>query len=190
LAFAFDDADARAAAGHISPAAWSIDGTLPAGLVRKTLGVDDDLAFRSAIEQALQQYGHVPSEQEERQRSIVESALARISRSDDDAVRAASAADDLGVLMYFDPPTPSNAKNPYRNPSAAGPSGAETPSQRALAEFLLAVRLDPQNATAERNLETLLRESKKTKKQQTPRSGAGERFGAKGSGARLPGHGY
>ena len=187
---AFQDADKRAAAGYVDPAAWSADTALPSGLVRTMLGVDDDLTFRTAVEQALRQSQHIPTAQQERERSIVESELARVSRADPNPERASTVADDLGVLAYFDPPAPANAKNPYQNPANAGPSGAQTPSQRALGEFELAVRLDPNNATAQRNLEVLLRESKQTKKQQTPRAGAGERFGAKGSGARLPGHGY
>lgn len=187
---AMRDADARAALGYVEPTAWAAHTTLPSGLVRSVLGVDDDVAFRRAVEQAMYSSAHPPATTARRQRSIVESTLARLTRSDASPVRAAAAADDLGVLLYFDPPTPSNAKNPYQNPNQAAPSGAQTPTQKALAEFELAVRLDPADATAQRNLETLLRASKQPKKQQTPRAGAGERYGAKGSGARLPGHGY
>jgi hypothetical protein len=187
---AMRDADTRAAVGYVAPSAWVAHTTLPSGLVRGLLGVDDDVAFRRTIEQALFTNAHKPTTESHRGRSIVESALARLARDDRDPARGATAADDLGVLLYFDPPTPSNAKNPYENPNQAAPSGAQTPTQKALAEFELAVRLDPADATAQRNLETLLRASQKSKKQQTPRAGAGERFGTKGSGARLPGHGY
>lgn len=187
---AMRNADARAAIGYVAPAAWNAQTTLPSGFVRGLLGVDDDVAFRRTIVQALYTNAHKPTTEARRGRSIVESALARVSRNDANPVRAAAAADDLGVLLYFDPPTPANAANPYRNPDDAAPSGAQTPTQKALAQFELAVRLDPANATAQRNLETLLRASQAPKKQQTPRSGAGERRGTKGSGARLPGHGY
>lgn len=187
---AMRDADARAAVGYVSPGAWAAQTTLPSKLVRGLLGVDDDVAFRRTIEQGLYTNAHKPTTEARRGRTIVESALARLTRSDGNPVRAAAAADDLGVLLYFDPPTPSNAANPYQNPNQAAPSGAQTPTQKALAEFELAVHLDPDDATAQKNLETLLRASASSKKQQTPRAGAGERLGTKGSGARLPGHGY
>lgn len=187
---AMRDADARAAVGFVQPRAWNAHTTLPASAVRRILAVDDDVAFRQLMSRALLAQAHQPTSEARRGRSILESALARFTRDDTSPARAASAADDLGVLLYFDPPTPSNAKNPYQNPNQAAPSGAQTPSQKALAQFELAVRLDPADATAQRNLETLLRASQKSKKQQTPRAGAGDRFGTKGSGARLPGHGY
>jgi hypothetical protein len=187
---AIRDADARAALGYVSPEAWRAHTTLPAGLTRGLLAIDDDLAFRSAAMDALRENAHTPTPQQQRARSIVESELVRISRGDADPARAASAADDLGVLLYFDPPSPSNAKNPYEAPGQAPASGEQSPAEKALAEFELAVRLDPSNATAQRNLEVLLRQTKPPSKEQTPRAGAGERYGAKGSGARLPGHGY
>lgn len=187
---ALKDADARAAVGYVPPSAWDAQTTLPSRLVRGVLGVNDDLSFRRTIEQALYANAHKPTSDLRRGRTIVESALARLTRDDANPVRAATAADDLGVLLYFDPPTPSNAANPYQNPNQAAPSGAQTPTQRALDQFELAVHLDPNDATAQRNLESLLRASDTTKKQKTPRAGSGERLGQKGSGALAPGHGY
>lgn len=187
---AIHDADARASIGYVSPSAWQAHTTLPGGWVRGALGVNDDLAFRSTAMDALKELAHPPTAEEQKHRTVIESALARITREPGPAQRAASAADDLGVLLYFDPPTPSNAQNPYQNPNQAAPSGAQTPTQKALVQFLLAVRLDPGNAIAQRNLETLLRASSNAKKLETPRTGAGERLGAKGSGSRQPGHGY
>jgi len=187
---ALKDADARAAVGYVPPGAWSAQTTLPSSLVRGLLGVNDDLEFRRTIEQALYTNAHKPTTAAHRGRSIVESALARLTRDDPSPARAAAAADDLGVLLYFDPPAPGNAANPYQNPNQAAPSGAQTPTQRALAEFQLAVRLDPSDTTAQRNLESLLRASKTTRKQRTPRAGAGQHIGTKGSGALAPGHGY
>jgi hypothetical protein len=187
---AIRDADARASLGYIAPNAWQAKTTLPGGWVRRALGVNDDLAFRTTAIESLRELAHPPTLAAQKHRNVVESALARITRDPGPAARAASAADDLGVLLYFDPPTPANAQNPYQNPNQAAPSGAQTPTQKALTEFLLAVRLDPGNAIAQRNLETLLRASSTAKKLETPRTGAGERLGAKGSGSRLPGHGY
>jgi hypothetical protein len=187
---AIQDADTRASLGYISPTAWSAKTTLPGSWVRGALGVNDDLAFRTTAIESLRELAHPPTLAAQKHRTVVETALARITRAPGPEARAASAADDLGVLLYFDPPTPSNAANPYQNPNQAAPSGAQTPTQKALAQFLLAVRLDPSDAIAQRNLEALLRASSTAKPLQTPRTGAGERLGAKGSGSRQPGHGY
>lgn len=188
---AMRDADARAALGYVPPRAWQADTTLPGGFVRHVLGIDDDLDFRRVVSSALREYARGPSLlRGSRQRAISESALARLARTDSDPARAASAADDLGAMFYFDPPTPADAQNPYENPAEASPSGGETPTQKALSEFLDAVRLDPQDATAQRNLESVLRGTRELPKTRIPRAGSGERRGAKGSGSRLPGHGY
>jgi hypothetical protein len=187
---AMRDADARAATGYVGPEAWNAETTLPPGFVRRVLALDDDLTFRREAVQALRQAAHVPNAKEQRERLVLESALARLSRDEGSPARAASAADDLGALLYFDPPSPSGAQNPYQDPSKAAPSGVQTPSERARAEFELAVRLDPGNAIAQRNLEVLLRETSPTSNRERPRAGRGERRGAKGAGSRLPGHGY
>jgi hypothetical protein len=188
---AMRDADARASLGYVPPEAWNAHTTLPSHFVRRLLGVDDDLTFRQAAMAAQRQFANIPStSQQLQQRTILESALARISRDDPDHVRAAAAADDLGALLYFDPPSPGNAQNPYQDPTLAPSSGDATPSEKALAQFELAVRLNPANANAQKNLEVMLREAKASPKNQTNRVGVGERLGTKGSGSRLPGHGY
>jgi hypothetical protein len=186
---AMDDADARAALGPVPAKAWDASTVYPSSLVRRVLGVNDDVAFRATAEQALFQAVRVPNEQQAKERAVIESALARMSRDDSEPLRAAAAADDLGVLFYYDPPTPANAQNPYQNPSTTA-SGSASPSERAESEFTLAVRLDPLNDNALRNLEMMLRAISPSSKNQTPRSGQGDRLGAKGSGSRLPGHGY
>jgi hypothetical protein len=188
---AMRDADARSALGYVPPAAWRSDSTLPSGLVRRVLGIDDDLDFRRAISGALPSFSETPSLlRRSSTRAIVESALTRIARNDPDPKRAAIAADDLGALFYFDPPTPADAQNPYENPAAGSPSGGETPTQKALSEFIEAVRLDPSDAIAQLNLETALRGTQQLPTTRNPRAGAGESRGAKGSGSRSPGHGY
>jgi hypothetical protein len=187
---AMRDADQRASFGYVPPQAWNAKTTLPSHLVRRLLGIDDDLTFRQAAMAAQREYAHVPTLQQQQQRSILESALARISRSDPDHVRAASAADDLGALLYFDPPSPGNAQNPYQDPSLAPATGEASPSAKALNQFELAVRLDPANDNAQKNLEVMLREAQSKPKNQTNRVGVGERLGTKGSGSRNPGHGY
>jgi hypothetical protein len=132
----------------------------------------------------------LPSTKTQNQRSYVESALARIVRGDSDAVRAARAADYLGVLLYAEPPTPSQAANAYADPSQSGPSDQLTPEQKATLQFATAVRLDPTDDNAARNLELMLRMPQPAPHQGSPQAGGGERFGHKGSGARPPGYGY
>jgi hypothetical protein len=187
---AMRDGDARAALGSAPPQAWNAHTTLPAKWTRDLLGLNDDIEFRQTMVNTLFQSGSVPTAQEQRQRAVLESALVRISRSDTDTARASIAADTVGVLFYFDPPTPGSAQNPYQNQDAAGPSGALSPSDRALAEFQLAVRLDPNNTNAQKNLEILLRETRPEPTNRTPRTGQGDKFGTKGSGSQSPGHGY
>jgi hypothetical protein len=184
------DADARAAVAPVSPDAWQADAMLPAGLARRLLGIDDDLVFRRTAMRAIRIASRMPSTKTQRQRSIVEAALARIARNDPDPVRASRAADYLGVLLYTDPPSPDQAANAYQDPTQAGPSNQQTPEQKAMAQFLNAVRLDPGNDNAQRNVEQMLRQPQPPPHQGSPQPGGGDRFGHKGSGARPAGHGY
>ena len=185
------DADARAAIAPISPAAWQTNTTLPASLDRRLLGLNDDLAFRQTSMQAIHAASHPPTTTKaQKQRSIIEAALARIARSDPDAARASRAADYLGVLLYSDPPSPDQAANPYGDPTQGGPSSQQTPEQQALAQFLNAVRLDPNDDNAQRNLERMFRQPLPPPRRGVPQPGGGEKFGHKGSGARSPGRGY
>ncbi len=187
---AVHDADARAALAPISPAAWQADATLPAGLARRLLGLSDDLAFRRASMEAIRTASRAATTGSQKQRSILESALARIARSDPNPTRASRAADYLGVLLYSDPPSPDQAANPYGDPTQGGPSSQQTPEQKALAQFVNAVRLDPGDDSAQRNLERMLRQALPPPRKGVPQPGGGEKFGHKGSGARAPGHGY
>jgi hypothetical protein len=184
------DADARAAVAPVSPDAWRADTTLPSGLTRRLLGIDDDLFFRRTAMHALRLAAQEASPATQKQRSIVETALARIARSESDPVRASLAADVLGVLVYSDPPSPDQSANPYRDPTQSGPSDQQTPEQKAAVLFGRAVRLDPGNDNAQRNLELMLRVPQPPPHQGSPQASGGERFGRRGSGARPPGHGY
>jgi hypothetical protein len=184
------DGDARAALGSASAATWQADATVPAGLARRLLGLDDDLAFRRTAIRALRTSPRTPSPEAQKGRSIVETALGRIARNDPDPVRASWAADELGILMYTDPPSPDQAANAYEDPTQAGPSSQLTPEQKAEAQFESAVRLDPGNDNAQRNLELMLRQPKPPPHQGSPQPGGGDRFGHKGSGARPAGNGY
>jgi len=184
------DADTRAAIAPVSPNAWQANATLPWGLARRLLGIDDDLAFRRTSMLAIGTASREQSNDTQRARAIVESSLARIARNDPNPVRASRAADYLGVLLYSDPASPDQAPNAYLDPTQTGPSSQQTPEEKALAQFVNAARLDPNNDNAQRNLEAMLRLPQPPHNQGTPQAGGGEQFGHKGSGARPPGHGY
>jgi hypothetical protein len=187
---AIEDADARAAYGPISPDAWSAQTTLPAGLSRSVLGIGDDLRFRTAAMRALRQVDKHGNEKNQKQRSVLETALGRLVRTDTDPARASLAADYLGVLLYNDPPSPDQAANIYEDPTQTGPSDLLTPEQRAEAQFVSAVRLNPSDDNAARNLELMLHRPQPLDRRSAPHAGGGDNSGNKGSGARPAGHGY
>jgi len=154
------------------------------------LGVDDDLLFRRTAMRALAQVDVEATTKNVKRRSIIETGLSRVARTDTNAVRAALAADYLGVLYYNDPPSPDQAANAYEDPSQAGPSDFQTPEQRATTQFVAAAKLNPDDDNAARNLELMLRRPAPPQHRGAPKAGGGERKGHKGSGARQAGHGY
>lgn len=187
---AIHDADARAALGPVSAQAWRADPALPGRIAERLLGVDDDLAFRATEERVYSLTSRVTSQEDLKQRAIVETTLARISHDESTPLRASWAADALGVLSYADPPSPDQGANAYEDPAQADPSSQLTPDQKALAQFTTAVRLNPDNDNAQRNLELMLRVPQQQPHKGDPQPGGGDRFGNKGSGARPPGNGY
>jgi hypothetical protein len=54
----------------------------------------------------------------------------------------------------------------------------------------VAVRIDPSNDNAQRNIELMLRQPQPPPAKGVPQAGGGDRAGRKGSGAQDPGHGY
>jgi hypothetical protein len=187
---ALGDADARARITTISPDAWSADTLLPQNASRRLLGVDGDLAFRRSAMQAFDAASRVPTLNSLRQRAVIETSLGRVTRDTSRPAEAGWAANALGVLLYADPPAPSQAANPYVDPSQGPASSQLSPSDRAQEQFLLAATLDPTNDNALRNLEILLRSPDSKPGSSTTHTGAGDQFGHKGSGSRPPGRGY
>ena len=120
------------------------------------------------------------------QRILTETALARIVHTDANARRASLAADFLGVLLYQDRLAPKQAINPYAKPTGQGP----TPEQKAAAEFVTAVELDPNDAEAKANLEAMLDQLHPPSQQGNAKPGNGEQVNNKGSGSHPPGRGY
>ena len=187
---AVEDADIRASEGHVAPAAWGADTVVPASWTRDFLGLNDDLVFRTTAMRAIHQAAQQGDEDNQKARGITETALGRIIRNDTNDVRASRAADYLGVMLYNDPISPDQAANAYSDPSQSGPSDTQTPEEKATAQFLTAVRLDPSDDNAARNLELMLRRPNPLAHKGAPKTSSGNRLGNNGSGAKEAGHGY
>jgi hypothetical protein len=160
--------------------AWSLSGRRSARFAGDLLAVDDDLAYRRALQ--LVARGRVARFVfASRWVSLISEAqteLGEVEEATDDPRRRSDAANMLGIV-YFD--------------------GAQASSVRrsdflraSVSAFDRAVRLDPQNADAKYNLELLLSRLRED------RNRAGRRSGSPGSGPlggdeaglRLPGEGY
>jgi len=186
---AMTDADFRASIGPVSPTAWDADATLPRGFARRLLGVDDDIEYRATTMRGLAFASTEVDPKTLKERAIVETALQRIAADTSDPERASLSADLLGVLRYSDPPSPDQVESAYEGDQST-PTTQLTPEQRAMAQFLVAVRIDPDNENAQRNLELMLRQPQPPPRKGVPQAGGGDRAGRKGSGAQDPGHGY
>jgi hypothetical protein len=186
---AMADADTRASIRAVSPAAWNAHATLPHDLARRLLGLDDDIEYRATATRAAALAANEVSPKTFKERAIVETSLQRIGADNSDPERASLAADLLGVLRYTDPPSPDQVESAYEG-DQSGRTTQQTPEQKALEQFLLAVRLDPGDENAQENLELMLRQPAPPPHKSVPHAGGGDRAGRKGSGAQDPGHGY
>jgi hypothetical protein len=172
---ALRDGDARAETVATGARSWRADETLPFGVARRLLGIDDDLAYRALITRAIKLAGEpADSPEDARARAPVETALARLESSPD-RWRASRAAAALGILLYTDP---------------EDRTSAESPADKALERFQLAVRLDPRNDEAKQNLELLLQQARTENPRGRSQAGGGNEAGAGQAGLAPPGSGY
>jgi hypothetical protein len=171
---ALRDADLRAEVRRVDGSTWSADTALPFGVARRVLGIDDDLAYRALLSRASDLVASRPSTDRPLRQLPVEVALERLEAGADTA-RASQAANLLGVLVY----------------NRAAQPGPQPPEQKALREFQNAVRLDPSNETAKRNLELVLQRLRRAPPARG-RAGVsgGDRVGRSGAGIAPPGQGY
>ncbi len=172
-------ADRAYAAGAASPR-WQIDASFPFAAARSLVGVGDDVADRRAL-LAYRSRGSGPSFDNGVGRREAEAeaqiALSRVEQLDRNRARASQAANLLGILALG-------------GPSPIAPD-EPAPTDRALAEFQNAIRLDPSNEDAKANLELLLRQLVARGQRQGGSAGqSGRSSGRQGAGISPPGRGY
>jgi hypothetical protein len=156
---------------------WGAAQTVPFGLARRLLAVDDDLAFRRAVALFRRAYRRIPSFERSLEgtslRVQAETALARELRNDREHRRASVAANLLGILAFVDATTAQDSS---------------VPVERSVFEFEDAIHLDPGNEQAKVNLELVYQQ------QQIPYTVRGNRRHTRGSqfgaSAASQGHGY
>jgi hypothetical protein len=161
-------------------ASWSASTLLPGDPARSVLALSPQLAFRAAARSfdtvVNLGNGFDNGFSESRKRSALESRLDALSRGPD--VHVDSEAENLlGILEFTD--------SKQRGPSTP------TPVDRSLASFQAAVRLDPSNEDAKRNLEWLTQQLvAKGSRQGSNGSAGGPGKGRRGAGGGVPGRGY
>jgi hypothetical protein len=160
---------------------WQPDQLVPGGLVRGTLGIQDDLAYRRAFRAFRLAHPEVPGVTDPTRivfRNVATSELTEIALHGNDLHRRAAAANLLGVLSYSD------ALYDYAH--------QERWLANAARRFQQAIGFDPDNADAKYNLELTLTRARAIKFAEggggaNPTPGG---KGSKGAGAGEPGSGY
>ena len=168
--------DARFGAVSGRQGMWEADTTLPYRLTRVVLGIEDDVAYRAAVQRFRLARPRQPVEQfaQLAVRAGADRALARAAREQTDPDRRAALHNLRGALSLEE----------ARLGSDSGP-----PIRRAVTQFRLAVELDPGNEDAQYNLELALRLLARSG---ATSGGSGERAAtpASGAGSATAGSGY
>jgi hypothetical protein len=158
---------------------WRADTLLPRGISRRVVGAEPDAELRRALVLFRRvDRPAVPFGAQERQgeRGAAEAALQPLAQSTDTEI-ASQASDLLGLLAFSDP--------------GSGSREGPTPTERALAYFQQAYRLDVENDAAKTNLELALRLLRARGARPGANAGAGPRgTGRRGAGSGQPGRGY
>lgn len=160
------------------PRSWVPETSLPVGVTRSLLGVDDDLAFRAAVRhfRVSRPWEPAQSAHDLALRGQAEAELARVGGSGA-STRRAYAALLRGILAFEE---------------ARGDSQqAGVLLRRALVQFRAATRLDPGSEDAKADVELVLRVLEEAAKGASA-AGSGERPNtvASGAGAATSGSGY
>jgi hypothetical protein len=171
--------DTAFAASPAGRDAWQTPTGLPARIARNVLGVDDDLAYRRALQLYEREQAAWARQSTDWVRLVArsEAALADAERSGDGA-RRSSASNLLGIV-YFDAARATSARsNDFLRSS--------------IAAYQRAVMADPDNADAKHNLELLLSRLVSERDQGSGRrnSRGGGQLGGDNAGLQPPGTGY
>ena len=140
-----DAADAAFTTGVDKRVVWDADTILPVGVSRRILGLDDDIAFRNAVQrfwlskprEPLREFGDVT------RRSGAERELARLGENDPSSERRAVALTMRGALLLEEARNTTTQRQVF--------------VRRAIQQFRKAVILDPANTDAVYNLELALK---------------------------------
>lgn len=165
-----DGADLRFAAASGDVAMWEPATILPAAVTRKALALDDDLAYRRAVQRfRVSRIGQPARQQADvARKGRVEAELARLDRTDADAHRRSLVSNLLGVLAFEE---------------ARDDQGQQAVLlRRSLESFRRAIALDSRNEDAKYNLELVLRLLERSANDSGP-AGGGQRGDVQGTGA-------
>jgi hypothetical protein len=174
------DDDLRFQVSPIAKGLWRSPGGPGAGLARRALAVDDDLAFRRAEQLFVQVHVGASDYGAETQRLAAfgeaQSTLEALARSDASPARRSRAANLLGILLFEN--------------AASAQDNAPLLLRQSLEAFKRAVRASADDEDAKYNLElltTILQPSGERRKD-APQDAGGE--GLRGAGLAGPGKGY
>jgi hypothetical protein len=158
---------------------WDTNAVLPRGLAQRLLGVTDELTYRRALQRlaALRVRESLVGGPEyagliaQAQRALVE-----VSQTDPDPHRRSEATNVLGVFA-------ATSQHPFS-------SSSQEHAISALRSFRAAVRLDPANEQAKRNLEIILRGLRRQLVPLERTRGGGQRREGGQAGVGRSGRGY
>lgn len=162
----------------IQAAAWEPQTTLPAGMSRSLLAVDDDVAYRGALRrfwlsgprQPIREFSDVT------RRTGAEREVARVAENDTNRSRRAQLAILRGALLLEE------ARN--------SPVQREVFVRRAVSEFRRAAALDPDSEDTLYNLELALRLLRRAGSDSGEGQGSRSPLPAPGAGAATSGGGF
>jgi hypothetical protein len=172
--------DTRFEAGSSRSSLWSVPHVFTFGVGKSVAGVNDDLAYRTALREfarGLPRSERASDTEIISQRGKAQEELAAIASGTQDPRLRAAASNLVGVLGFAN--------------AAIDPSQAPTYLTDSIARFREAIALDPNNADAKHNLELALARigpAKRASGQSKPRTTRGGTGSGAGSGE--PGSGY
>jgi hypothetical protein len=178
---ALEAGDARYRAAPDEPGLWQPDELAPRRLARDLLAVDDDLAFRRAVQGLRLARLEGPSVTDPNLsllRSDAQARLLAIVESDGDAVRRSAAANLMGVVALVS--------------LVAEEQDRAVLMSTAIRSFRRAIALDPGNEDAKYNLELSLQRGRELQLSEAAggRDPAPGGRGSRGAGTGDPGSGY